>query len=684
MLTFPQINVERGIQSEIDSFGFPAVLRYLEKRGIPRSMLDDLGIKIFPAADLIARARNVTSAIDDRLAVIFPHFNASGDYIDWWSARLVDTGLRPVVSSFANLVPHKRGKMFCPPNEMPHAYLPPTLDWAKLEEGARVYIHESAIKAINGARLGRWSVGLNGVWGWSSRKHAVALMPELRDLPWKSRRLQPVIVFDSNAEDNWDIQSATGRLASKLLELTGQHASHLLLPRAPDGTHWGFDDFCVRHGDKIALEWLDSEATPVAIDELELLKIQLNDEVCIVRSLGRIAEQSSGTLMTRAVFTDVNYAHYTAFVEDHAVNVPRLWLSDSRRVEVDTLTYMPGSERISNGALNLWRGMVLEPSEGDVSRWMALLERNVTDLGLRKWFIQWMAYPLQNLGAKMNTFVHLFGPPGCGKQAILHPLMRAYGSNAVTIGKDQIASTFTSIYANKQFINLDEIHGGTDSVALSIINKIKRLVTDPMFTVNAKGQPEYQVPNCSNIVSTANYSDALRLDDDDRRCAVIRFGTRGGQWSREEWEAYFHWINTEGASEVYGFLLRVDTTGFDPMGWAPMTEDKVEVTRATRRVDEQWVNILWEDPDQVLPPILKGRCLMTGSELAQYCYGDDPMGVTPAKKNTLGIRMHSAGFPKITLKIDGRPERYWVIRRRDEEWTTDGARKHLATFKKKI
>jgi hypothetical protein len=689
MLTFPEIQLTKGITSEVDSLGFPAVLKYLRDRGIEGQLIDDLGVKILPASELIQRARQSLRPIqDDRLAAVFPHFNVKGDYIDWWSARLVDTNLRPVIHSFANLVPHKRGKMFCPPNEPPHAYLVPTLDWTKLGYGDKVYIHESCIKSIAGARLGTWSVGLNGVWGWTSRKHGITLVQELKDLPWKALKLQPVIVFDSNAEDNWDVQNAIGRLASRILEVTGQHASHILLPRSPEGTHWGFDDFVQRNGAERSLEYLNGEGLPVAVDELQLLKLQLNDEVCVVRSLGRIADQTTGTLMSRQVFTDVNYAHFTARVEDgedeRVVNVPKIWLADPQRVVVDELTYMPGRPKIYDDKLNLWRGMGIEPESGDVRRWLEMFEANVPEEGLRKWMIQWMAYPLQNLGYKLTTYIHLFGPPGSGKQALVYPLMRIYGRNAVVIAKEQIQSSFNSIYSNRQFVNLDEIHGGADASGVMVANKLKRLVTGETLTVNTKGQPEYEVPNCANIVSTANYSDAIRLDDDDRRAAVVRFGKRGARYDKAYWTSYFGWVDGDGAGHVYAYLLGVDLTGFDPKGWAPMTEEKEEVTRATRRVDEQWVNDLWEDPSLVLPPIVGKRALFTTKELAQYCYGDDPMGVTPAKTNSLGIKLHSAGFGKIELKVDGRKSRYWIVQGREETWTTAGAQKHLALFKMKV
>lgn len=665
--------------------GINFVWNYLKERGIDKDDIDELGLQIVLARDLISEARGTTNSFQDsRLAIVFPHYNTDGSPIDWWSARLVDSGVRPQApTTFASsLEQRKLGKMFCPPNEPPHAYLVPTLDWRKLKKGDKIYIHESCIKAANGAKLGYYSIGLNGVRGWSSRKHNIALVDELKSLPWRALKLQPVIVFDSNAEDNWDVQHAIASLAAKLHEVTGQHAKHILLPRNPDGSHWGFDDFVVTMGSEAAQEYLEQEGEEVEISELEMYKMRLNEEVCVVRSLGRIAEQDTGTLMTSQTFTNINYATYMAPIEDKMVSAPRLWLQDSRRTEVESLSYMPGGDKIHNGHLNLWRGMGVEPSPGDPSPWLELLEDNVRDKGLRDWILKWMAYPLQNLGAKQNTYMHVWGPPGMGKQAFLAPMMKIYGKNAIIISKREIESSFNSVYANKQFINLDEIHGGNEKEALTITNTIKKFTTDETMVVNMKGQPEYVVPNCANLVTTSNYLDSIKLDEDDRRCAVVRWGHKGETpRGREYWEKFWNWAGAEGASIVYSFLLNYDTSDYDHKGWAPMSEDKKEMTASTMTREQVWVRELAEDPNQVLPPICKSWQLATTAQLAQYCFGEDPAGVTSHKKNTLGIRLNEADFSRVELKVEGRKERFWIIRGKDQEWTPASARAHLKTIK---
>lgn len=678
-------------QNELSCFGIDIAYKYLQDRGISIEDIDRLGIVIAPAREVIANARGTTAFGDDtRLAIVFKHIAGHGGDIDWWSARLVETDSRPPPhKTFIDLIAYKaRGKMFCPPGEAPHAYFVPTLDWSLLAKGDNVYIHESCIKAFNGANLGYWSIGLNGVRGWSARKHGITLLEELRTLPWKALNLNPIIVFDSNAAENWDVQLAMGSLAAKIYEFSGQRSRHLLLPKNADGNHWGFDDFVVSAGVDAARRYLDTAAEAPVIDlsEIELKKIQLNAEVCVVRSLGRIAEQKTGYLMSRAAFTDVNYASWTARNDDDKfVSVPRLWLMDERRVEVEKLEYSPGSPAIvprgaadsDSSFLNLWRGMGVEPANGECELWQELLEKQVMDATLRKWFLQWMAYPLQNLGAKMNAYVHLYGPPGIGKNAILQPLLEIYGCNGVVMGKDQIASTFNSIYSARQFVNLDEMHGGSDSGALSISNRIKGLVTSSKLVVNTKGQPEYEVTNCVNLVTTSNYSDSIKFDEGERRACVIKFEGRMGQ---EWWDTYFKDIR---AAQVYSFLLDVDMTGFNPGGAAPDTQWKEMVIDATRDAMTKWVRDLSIDPDSVLPEIAKGVRFLTPEQLGAAYYPGEPGKNTPSLRNQIGLRMNDAGFERTGLiSVGGAMRRFWVIRK--GAWTNDEIRSEYTRYKDKL
>ncbi len=692
------------------------VISYLSKRGISITLAAELELKILSAQALMEQARGTPNAYpDDRYAIVFPHHSPLGFEIEWWSARLVPRASAPetskgslrVIHSFqeaidtAKAVSHG-GKMFCPPNTPPAAYLPTATsaslpNWQQIPRGARVFFHESCIKAINGARLGHYSIGLNGVWGWSSRKHAIALLPEIRDIPWKALELEPVILFDTNINTSFQIEEAAKRLAAKLLEITGRTAKILRMRTDPDilgGQDYGFDDYAVAVGDATAQEFLatpNADLEAIDISEVELMKFALNSKVAVVRTLSRVADIQSGALMTANAFTELVYAHYQAQVPTadgnlKDVNVAKLWLKDERKLQVESLVYAPGQPTVCNGEsgtqhLNTWRGMGLDPegsAKGNacVDAWLGLMANNLGDEDLQEWVLDWLAYPLQNPGAKMTTLLLIFGPSGTGKDLFLRPLHTIYGPNAVKISNDELRSSFTSLYAAKQFIHADELKRAPSS-ADSVNQKIKGLVTNNTMTVNRKGDPEYKIKNVSNIAITSNYYDCIKLDEDDRRAAIIRWSPvshacdkRGMQ---DYWRPLAAWLESNaGAAAIYAYLLERDTTGFDPAAWAPTTVWKEQVIDAARSPVERFAAQLRSEPELHLPPLTDGRVLFTAKELALFHYGTDPAkGQIDALANELRNQNFVRANREKSIKSKSGVNRWWVIPRQDvpyQDW----------------
>jgi len=715
----------------------PEVWAYLAERGISRFLATTLELKFLEAHKLMAAARGAPSnySEDTRWAIVFPHYDLRGDLLDWWSARLVSVGLAAqrqdapklrLVHSFADVATLPSfGKMFCPPNEAPAVYLPRGSglpNWDQLPDGQRVFIHESVLKAVNGAALGSYGVGLNGVWGWRSQKHGIALAAQLRELPWKAKKLQPVILFDTNIDTNWQVQEAAKRLAVKILEITGQRAKLLRMPdpkvwagALPSEGHkdYGFDDYVRLAGRDAACALLarpDDELEELELHPVELMKLELNSKVVVVQSLGRIADLETGTLMSRQVFTDVNYATYTAEVEaanpEHPpkiVNVPKLWLADPRRNSVDDLVYEPGQQKLICGPLpgstgqshlNTWNGWGVEPHYGDVTPWLTLLANNVEDEELSTWILDWLAYPIQHPGEKMNSLLLLFGPSGTGKDLFLAPIHRIYGSqNSIKISTDELKSSFTSLYAQRQLVHADELKRVTDA-ADYVNQKIKGLVTNETLTVNRKGDPEYKVRNNGNLVITSNYYDCLKLDEDDRRSAVIRWSPvlpeldhRGNE---PYWSAYVEWAFGEaGASALFYFLLNRDLTKFNPKAWAPHTRWKEDVIDAARSSIERFVAQLKSDPDLHLPPLAAARQLFTAKELASYHYGEEAKkGQVDALSNELRNQNFVRANGGKSLKTKFGVNRWWVIPRgltpkgqAPEDWSkSDVCTKHLKLY----
>jgi len=394
--------------------------------------------------------------------------------------------------------------------------------------------------------------------------------------------------------------------------------------------------------------------------------------------------------MNKPVFTEINYGHYIAKVEKEdtikMVNVPKLWLSDHRRTTVSRIDYLPGKPRIFDDALNLWHGMGIHPQNGEVQPFFELLVNNVGDHDIVRWIFQWLAHPLQNMGAKMNTYLHLFGPSGVGKNMIMRPLSRIYGKNFIAISKENIDSNFNSIYAGKQIIHVDEMHGGDKQANVRTAQKIKLLVTSEQLVVNQKGQPEYSINNFANLVTTSNYYDSLKLDEDDRRACVVKFENiddkRGDQGY---WMEYVQWCDNGGSEALYQYLLDYDMDGFDPMGWAPHTKWKAQVTDSSRTPLERWVYELRDMPDAVIPMSSMNKCIFTSKDLAVLYFGVSPDDLKKGQIDVMASILRNGGFDMANdgayVKIEGIPQRYWIVKERGREWSHADCVQHIKALR---
>lgn len=136
-------------------------------------------------------------------------------------------------------------------------FQPRCVHWDKLPKGTRVYVAESALKALALSLAGFPAIGLNGVYTWSKDK---ALHPELVAL-FAQHEWLPVIVFDANAHPgprfNPKVAKAQSALARALYDECGVEVVHVLRLPYHGRRDQGVDDYLGR-----------AEVMSVAIAEL--------------------------------------------------------------------------------------------------------------------------------------------------------------------------------------------------------------------------------------------------------------------------------------------------------------------------------------------------------------------------------------------------------------------------------
>jgi len=74
---------------------------------------------------------------------------------------------------------------------------------------------------------------------------------------------------------------------------------------------------------------------------------------------------------------------------------------------------------------------------------------------------------------------------------------------------------------------------------------------------------------------------------------------------------------------------------------------------------------------------MRAMRFLTPEQLGAAYYPNEPGRNTPGLRNQIGMRMSDLGFKRAEVKVDGAKKRFWIVRKRDEEWTGDEIRAQM-------
>ena len=270
-----------------------------------------------------------------------------------------------------------------------------------------------------------------------------------------------------------------------------------------------------------------------------------------------------------------------------------VWHRSSRRRQHLTVDFMPGKASVSEDKINQWEGWGVTAQPGDITPWNELLDHLFSgDTVMRRWFEQWLAYPLQHPGTKLTTAIVMWSiKQGVGKSMIGETMCRIYGNHGKIISAAELHGSFNNWMRATQFV-LGEENSSSDRRADS--NKLKVLITSEKVVINEKYQPAFESMNCANFMFTSNHADAFYLEDADRRFFVWEI--TADRKPDEFYAKFVDWRdNGGGSAALMDYLLKLDLTGFNPKGNAPQTTAKVEMIRQSKSDLERWLADVLED-----------------------------------------------------------------------------------------
>jgi putative DNA primase/helicase len=263
----------------------------------------------------------------------------------------------------------------------------------------------------------------------------------------------------------------------------------------------------------------------------------------------------------------------------------RMWLqSDKRRVVKAEQVVFDPSGKCGPGCINLYAGLETVPMAGDCEPILELLRHLVGDVEIvYDWILDWIAYPLQNPGAKMPTSVIMHGDEGSGKNLLWEIVRDIYGEYGSVVGQDQLEDKFNDWISRKLFIIGDEVLSRQEMRHLK--GKLKAMISGREIKINTKMMPVRSEANHVNLVFLSNELQPNALDASDRRYCVV--------WTPPKKEpAYYQAVvacRDGGGREAFmDFLLKRDLSRFEPYTPPPVTVAKADLIDLGRPNPERW------------------------------------------------------------------------------------------------
>lgn len=286
------------------------------------------------------------------------------------------------------------------------------------------------------------------------------------------------------------------------------------------------------------------------------------------------------------------------------------WLNsqDRRVVDVDHIVFDPTMTKDPNIYINTFEGLPLEPVHDDAAcenlRWLISFLCNHDEDALA-WLTKWLAYPLQNMGAKMDTAVLMHSiMEGSGKSLLFADIFgQLYGQYAATVGQTQLEGSFNAWQSRKLWAVFEEVVSRDQRY--NQVGKIKHMITGKTVRMESKFINGWEEANHMNAVFLSNEIMPWPISDDDRRMLVM--------WPLqtlpvERQKAIGRELVNGGVAALYGWLLAVDLGDFNQRTRPPKTEARQRLVALSRTAWQTFLH-LWRTGE--LGGGLWGCCLAT-------------------------------------------------------------------------
>ena len=428
--------------------------------------------------------------------------------------------------------------------------------------------------------------------------------------------------LNGDAAHDKNIVKEAAKLTAKMSALDRASAVKQLTDSSP------FSASDVKKAVKAARE-ADNETN----EDLEKILKGAAQRFIFITSLDRWYDRQAGVHISSKAL-DTSYAHE---LSEYGVTASREIARRSDKLIADELGWEPRpiTDTDENPFIyymgsvlaNSWRGFFLKPKAGSVEPWLKLLAHLTEDESEQTAIIERLAFDVQYPHKKAQWGVIIHGVQGAGKDSLMMPIGRIFGSAMNTVGMKELKSAYDDAFVQSKIVVMSEMN----MLKSDALEDIKRKMVDEstgMMILNPKSKGQVKHRNLWSMYGITNHDDAISMSPNERRFYVVTARTA---MKTDQIAEYQDWLNNEGAEFLFQHLLSVDLSSFTPGELPSRTASFYEMVDNAKGDLE---TILTDLCDNSSPPFDRNDSLVssTAVEEALIQYNQRYHGISRIKK----------------------------------------------------
>ncbi len=228
---------------------------------------------------------------------------------------------------------------------------------------------------------------------------------------------------------------------------------------------------------------------------------------------------------------------------------------------------------------NRWRDARPTPKAGDVSPWLAHVERMVPEPFEREHLLNALAHKVQFPTHKINHAILMGGNHGSGKDTLFAPFFWAIGGEAkanCSLVKNEDLNSQWGYALECEVMEIAELRQAEAKDRRALENTLKPIIAAPpeLLMVNRKGMHPYMALNRVFVIAFSNERVAISLPSEDRRWFVL--WCAAPKLPEAQAVSLWNWYqHRSGFEAVAHYLHTRDVSAWNPSAPPPMTEAKL-------------------------------------------------------------------------------------------------------------